>query len=123
MSERAVVLLVDDEDRILSALRRSLRREGHELLEAASGREALAVLRARRVDLVVSDHKMPGMTGLELIREIAVQWPETERLLLTGWPGELDPGELRALRVRAVIAKPWEQDELRAAIRAGLGSA
>lgn len=120
MSEAAVVLLVDDEERILSSLQRSLRREGHVLLQAQSGAEALRVLASRPVDLVVSDQQMPGMTGLELIREIDRQWPGTERLLLTGWPGELDPAELRRLRVRAVIAKPWEQDALREGIRAAL---
>ena len=57
------VLLVDDEDKILASLQRSLRREGYRLLVAQGARQALRVLRDEPVDLVVSDHKMPGMSG------------------------------------------------------------
>jgi CheY-like chemotaxis protein len=121
MSERPVLLVVDDEPRILSALQRSLRREGYEILTADSGAAALRTLRGQRVDLLLTDHKMPGMTGLELIREVAVQWPGIARFLLTGWSAEVSPEEARRLGIRALVPKPWDDAELKARLREALG--
>ena len=59
----ARVLLVDDEERILASLCRSLRREGYELVTARSPQEALRILEEQDFDAVLTDHKMPGMTG------------------------------------------------------------
>jgi len=115
-----LLLLVDDEPRILSALQRCLRREGYEIVLADSAAAALRVLRAQRVDLVLTDHKMPGMSGLELIREIASEWPGIPRLLLTGWTAEITPAEARRLGIRALVAKPWEDADLKARLRDAL---
>jgi CheY-like chemotaxis protein len=119
-AERPVLLIVDDEPGILSALRRALRREGYEIVTAGSGAAALRVLRERRVDALLTDHKMPGMSGLELIREVAAQWPGLPKLLLTGWAAELDPAELGRLGIRALVGKPWEDAELKARLREAL---
>jgi CheY-like chemotaxis protein len=119
-AEPPVLLLVDDEPRILSALQRCLRREGYEIVLADSAAAALRVLRAQRVDLVLTDHKMPGMSGLELIREIASEWPGIPRLLLTGWTAEITPAEARSLGIRALVAKPWEDADLKARLRDAL---
>ena len=113
-------MLVDDEPRILSALRRSLRREGYEIVLAANGREALAELEGRAFDLVVSDQKMPGLSGARLLAQIAERWPGTARMLLSGWPGEIAPEDLAAARVHAVMSKPWEEEMLKETIRAAL---
>ena len=118
--DRAVLLLVDDEPRILSALQRCLRREGYEILLADSADAALRTLRERRVDLLLSDHKMPGRSGLELIREVAAEWPGTARILLTGWTAEIGPAEARRLGIRAIVAKPWDDAELKARLREAL---
>jgi len=114
------VLCVDDEPRILSALRRSLRREGYELLFADSPAAALEVLEDRRVDVLLTDHKMRGATGIDLIREVASRFPATSRILITGWTGELDAAELARLEVRAVINKPWDDGDLKSHIRSCL---
>ena len=74
-----VLLLVDDETRILSALRRTLRREGYEILTAESVAEALRILGSREVDLVLTDQKMPGMSGLEFLEQVAAQHPAVAR--------------------------------------------
>ena len=66
-----VVLLVDDEPRILSALTRALRREGYLLLAADTPAQALRLAEEHAIDCVLSDYKMPGITGLELIERIA----------------------------------------------------
>jgi DNA-binding response OmpR family regulator len=117
---RPVVLLVDDEAGILSALRRTLRREGYQLLTAASAAEALETLAREPVDLVVSDQKMPGMSGTRLMAEVASRRPGVARLVLTGWPEEIPREERLHLGIRALIPKPWDDAELKATLRAHL---
>jgi CheY-like chemotaxis protein len=112
-----VILLVDDEPSILSALRRSLRREGWEIQTASSGEEGLALLAERAVSLVVSDQKMPGMGGLEFLRRVGEHAPSAHRVLLTGWPEMLSQAELKAAGIDAVIPKPWEDGELKSTLR------
>lgn len=118
---RPVLLLVDDEPGILAALQRSLRREGYEIVAVDSVAAALRTLRERHVDLVVTDHKMPVASGLDLIREIASQWPEIPRVLLTGWAGEIGPDEMARLGVRALVSKPWDDAALKTRLREALG--
>lgn len=116
-----MVLLVDDEPRILSALRRALRREGYALLCAETAQEALRLLSSERVDCVLSDHKMPGVTGMQLMERVAAARPEVVRLILTGWNQEISPPELERLDIRAVLAKPWDDAELKTTLRKALG--
>ena len=112
-----VVLLVDDEPRILSALRRSLRREGYEILQAESTEAALALLDAHPVDLVVTDQKMPGGSGLAFLEEVAELRPRVARLVLTGWPEEIPTAERERLGIAAIVPKPWDDAALKAEIR------
>ena len=116
-----MLLVVDDEPRILSALRRCLRREGYEIVAAEDAAAALRTLRERRVDALLTDHKMPGASGLELIREVATHWPGIPRLLLTGWAAEIAPEEIRRLGIRALVPKPWDDADLKARLREALG--
>ena len=67
---RGTVLLVDDEEKILKRLGRALRDEGHDVVEAGSARDAQKQLAQRAFDLFVVDNVMPGMTGLELLRDV-----------------------------------------------------
>jgi DNA-binding NtrC family response regulator len=113
----SVVLLVDDETRILSALRRTLRREGYDILTAESVTEALRILGSREVDLVLTDQKMPGMSGLEFLEQVAQRHPAVARLLITGWPEEIPAAQIERLGIRALIPKPWDDDQLRSALR------
>jgi CheY-like chemotaxis protein len=78
MAIHGSILLADDEEKILKRLGRALRDEGHDVVEAGSAREAQRQLAGRTFDLLVVDNLMPGMTGLELIREIA-SMPSPER--------------------------------------------
>ena len=112
-----VLLIVDDETRILSALRRTLRREGYEILTAESVSEGLRILGSREVDLVLTDQKMPGMSGLEFLAQVADRYPSVARLLITGWPEEIPRDQIELLGIRALIPKPWDDQELRAALR------
>ena len=116
-----VVLLVDDDSRVLSALRRGLRREPILIETAANAREALDRLDGDAIDLVMSDHKMPGLSGIELLKTVRSRWPETQRILLSGWTSEIPRHDLDAADLFCVIAKPWDDDELRRSIRRAVG--
>ena len=117
---RRVLLLVDDDPRILSALYRVLRREGYELLTAETTAEALRMIDENPIDCVLSDHKMPEMTGLELLEQVAKRHPHAARLLITGWNLEIDASELARLGVHRVLSKPWDDAELKQALRAAM---
>ncbi|MEM9176222.1 MAG: response regulator [Myxococcota bacterium] len=123
--DRPVVLLVDDEPRMLSALKRTLRRAGLAIETASNATEALERITrtgsAPTVDLVISDHRMPGRTGVELLAAVREASPGTARILLSGWTSELDPAALRKAGCAAVLSKPWDNAELKAEIEAALG--
>jgi CheY-like chemotaxis protein len=103
------VLLVDDDPLILAATAEMLEDLGHVVVEAASGQRALDLLqRGTRVDLVITDHAMPGMTGTELARAVRTAWPALPIILASGYadlPNGEDPGLPR-------LSKPYQQDEL-----------
>jgi len=120
-NNQPVVLLVDDESHVLSALRRSLRREAIRIETAGNAREALETLAGEPFDLVISDQKMPGVSGIELLKTIRARWPETRRILLSGWASEISTADLDAAGLFRVIAKPWDDAELRQSIREAVG--
>ena len=78
------------------------------------------VLEERDVDLVLTDHKMPGMTGIELLAEAARLRPDAARLMITGWAGEVPRDQISALDVKVLIPKPWDDGELKAALASHL---
>lgn len=112
------LLLVDDEPNILNALKRVLRREGYNVLTADSGAAALELLARNDVQVILSDHRMPGMTGIELLSTVRELYPSTRRIILSGYA---DISTLTdAINRGAVwkfIAKPWEDDDLRDELR------
>ena len=119
-NDTPTLLVVDDEARILSALRRSLRREGWRILTASTPDEALRMLDEEPIDAVLSDHKMPRMSGLEVLEVAARRRPNAARILISGWPDEIPAERLAALGVRAIVPKPWDDAELKRILRAAL---
>lgn len=115
--ERHVVVCVDDEPAILSALRRSLRSEPYELLTTDRPESALKWVNSRDISLVISDQRMPGMEGTELLEEIVKKSPSTARILLTAYAGTTmgKPGLRRW--TECMISKPWDNVMLRKTIR------
>ena len=113
MSGDPKLLIVDDDPRILSALRRALRREPYEIFTAESTDEAVRVLETEPIDAVLSDHMMPGTTGVQLLERAAALRPDAARLLITGWGESVDPSAIERLGIRAVIDKPWEDAALK----------
>ena len=120
-AQPAVVLLVDDEPNILTALKRVLRPEKLRVLTATSGREALDILAAEPVDLVISDMRMPEMDGAQFLAEVVRAWPRTVRILLTGYADlESTIAAVNRGGIFQYLAKPWEDHELLLTVRNGL---
>jgi DNA-binding NtrC family response regulator len=118
------ILLADDEEKILKRLGRALRDEGHEVVEATSVREAQRHLAERPFDLLVVDNLMPGVTGLELVRELSQQ-PAAERpqiVLMTAHGSTQIVREAFKLGVEDFLEKPFEIDELLALARRAVKS-
>ncbi|MCO5976349.1 EAL domain-containing protein [Ideonella oryzae] len=114
-NSQRTLLLVDDEDNILAALRRLLRRDGYEILTARNGDEALRCLAEHPVDVILSDQRMPGMTGVEFLHRAAALYPDTVRMTLSGFT-DLQ-SIIDAVNEGAVykfLTKPWDDDRLRA---------
>ena len=112
---RGAVLLVDDEEKILKRLGRALRDDGHDVVEAGSPREAQRHLAQRPFDLFVVDNIMPGVTGLELLRDVFTSIPEVERpqvVMMTAHGSTQIVREAFKLGVEDFLEKPFEVDEL-----------
>ena len=121
--KRPTLLIVDDEAQILSALKRSLRREGYEIVAVESAAAALRILNERFVDVILSDHKMPGMSGMPLLARAAEIRPDAVRMLITGWTQEIPSERLEEAGICALITKPWSDAKLKATLREVMGAA
>jgi DNA-binding NtrC family response regulator len=120
------ILLADDEEKILKRLGRALRDEGHDVVEAMTIQDAQRHLSERSFDLLVVDNVMPGMTGLELIRELAQTMPREERpqiVMMTAHGSTQIVREAFKLGVEDFLEKPFEVDELLALARRAVKSA
>ncbi len=116
-----ILLLVDDEPNVLSSLRRTLRSVAGRVLTAEGGAAALQVLEREPVDLILSDMRMPNMTGAELLGHVAEQWPDVVRILLTGYADV--ESSIRAINeghIYNYLTKPWNDRELALTIRNAL---
>ncbi len=116
------VLIVDDEEEIRNLLALMLEGVGLEVVEAASGAEALRVADTTRVDLVITDLWMPGMNGVELIQELERRHLGAEVLVLSGHVTEATRQKMDSLGAFAVMSKPFEADELLSVVRKAVES-
>jgi len=112
--EERTILLVDDEENILRSLERLLRRDGYRILKAAGGEAGLELLKEHTVGVIVSDQRMPGMTGVEFLSQVKELYPQTVRIVLSGYT------ELKSVTdainkgaIYKFLTKPWEDDLLR----------
>src|SRR6187431_1880278 len=115
MPTPGAILLVDDEEKILKALARALRGEGHRVVEAATGQMARQRLAAQDFGLIIVDNLLPDVSGLELIREIALSAPESERpqiVMMTAHATIESAIEAMKLGALDFLQKPFEIDEL-----------
>lgn len=110
--EKRTVLFVDDEEKIISSLKRGLLDEPYKKLFASSGKEALEILQKNEVHVLVADMRMPEMIGLELLRIVKREYPHIVRMVLSGYTQittlltAINQGE-----VYKFITKPWKLEE------------
>ncbi len=114
---RQTLLVVDDEEGITAALNRLLRRDGYRILRAHSAAEGFSLLALHEVQVVLSDQRMPGMTGAEFLSKVKELYPGTIRIMLSGYTAV--DSIIEATNSGAVFRfhiKPWDDDVLRASI-------
>ena len=116
----ATVLIVDDERPHATALARSFRREGHDVLEAGNGKEALELLRQGPVHLVVTDLMMPEMDGLDLLKAIQTLFPDVEVILMTAFGTVEKAVEAMRLGAYDFVTKPVKRAVLLKSARQAL---
>lgn len=116
-TERHRVVCVDDEEAILSALRRALRSEPYEVLTTPDPERALRWVSTREVSLIITDQRMPDMEGTELLKEVTRRSPSTARLILTAYPGVVVSRPGVRGDTECMISKPWDSAMLRKTIR------
>ncbi len=117
------ILIVDDEPNVLKAFQRSLRKMPYTLMTAKGGEDALTLLEAREVSLVISDYNMPHMSGLEFLKTVKTRHPHTLTIMLTG---QADLGvaveAINDAGVYKFIQKPWDDADLKITIMRALES-
>ena len=110
--EKRTVLFVDDEDKILRSLKRGLLDEPYNTIFANSGKEALDILKQKKVHVLVTDMRMPEMSGLELLKTVREKYPQIVRMVLSGYTQittlltAINQGE-----IYRYITKPWKLEE------------
>ncbi|WAR46363.1 EAL domain-containing protein [Methylomonas rapida] len=112
------MLLVDDEVNILNALKRLFRKEGYQILTADNGLAGLELLATHQVGVIISDQRMPEMTGVEFLRRVKELYPETLRIVLSGYADiQTITDAINEGAIYKFLAKPWEDDQLREQVR------
>jgi response regulator RpfG family c-di-GMP phosphodiesterase len=115
------VLLVDDEANVLSSLKRTLRREGYEILTAGSAAEGFSLLAKNKVHVIISDQRMAEMNGTEFLARVKNLYPETVRMVLSGY-SEISAvtDSINKGAVYRFMMKPWDDEELKEEITGAL---
>ncbi len=115
--ERHVVVALDDDAQTLDALRRLLRNESYELRTTFRPAEALEWIASGEISLLLSDHLMPEMTGVELSEVVRMLAPDITCVLLTGYADRVRTRPGLEQPVRELIQKPWDDRDLRKTLR------
>jgi len=120
MSYKHTILCVDDEQHNLDALHRTLRKE-YNVLTALSGPEGLALLQDTNISLIISDQRMPHMSGVEFLDKSIAMRPDVVRIILTGFTDVEDLiGAINTGQVYRYITKPWDPIDLKITIKRAL---
>ena len=113
MTNRPIILVVDDEVRSLQTLRRVLDEE-FEVLTAASAVEAEAILAAEMPAAILCDQRMPQVSGIEFLREVRERWPEEVRIVLSGYTDLKSVTEaINEGSIYKFLTKPWDDKQIR----------
>jgi len=115
--DNITILFVDDELSILSTLKRLLRREPYDILTADSGQQGLDILAEKSVNIVISDMRMPHMSGAEFLQQVKQHYPQTKRIIMSGYADiEAVVDAVNKGGICHFISKPWDNDELKTII-------
>src|SRR6266478_6228570 len=123
MSEAAKILLIEDDPGIVMTLRRMLREEGHEVLVEKRGDSGLALARADSFDVVITDMKLPGLNGLDLVRELHAAKPRLPIILMTAHGTTETAIEATKSGAYDYLLKPFEIPEFIELVEKALASA
>lgn len=111
------ILCVDDEQNVLNALRRLFLDDDYEILTANSATEGLALQDVEQAQIIISDYRMPSMTGVEFLREVNKKWPDTVRIVLSGYADtSAIVSAINEGQIYKFVPKPWNDDELKVTI-------
>jgi two-component system, NtrC family, sensor kinase len=117
MNEEIKILFVDDEQNVLNAINRAFIDEDYKIVTATSGQEGLEYLKEDIFQVVVSDYRMPGLNGIEFLRKVYNNWPETVRIVLSGYADVATIVEaLNEGQIYKFIPKPWNDNDLKITI-------
>lgn len=119
-NETAHVLVVDDEGAIRYSVSKTLQRVGYNVNEAASGEEALEAMKKQRYDVVLTDIRMPGLTGVELLKRIKDQAPDSIVILMTGYASLGTAVEALRLGAHDYLIKPSSSQDIRQSVARGV---
>ncbi len=122
MTAKKKILVVDDEPQICAAIAMMLSFDGHAVVTAGSGREALALFAKGKYDLVTTDYKMPEMNGVELALALKAKVPDQPIIMITAHADKLKSSVLPLAGVAQVINKPFQLAELREAIQTAVAA-
>lgn len=121
MPKKHAVLLIDDEENVIKALRRSLRPIGCQLFEASTGEVALELVQNNDIDLIICDYHLLGMNGIDFFENISQQGIDTINILLTGKPDlNMAMDAINRAVLYKVLLKPWDNDILKLTIQRAL---
>jgi DNA-binding NtrC family response regulator len=120
---RHAILMVDDEPHVLKSFQRALRKEPYTLMTARGGQEALKLLEAREVSLLISDYNMPRRNGLEFLKTVQARYPHILSIMLTGQAEiQIAVQAINEAGVYKFIQKPWDDADLKVTILRALES-
>ncbi len=113
---RPLVLCVDDETHVLGALSRELSSSGVSVILTKDPEEAADIIERRDVDMIIADHRMPGLAGTALLRTVQSRSPATVRVMLTAYPDRVVLAERASGTVQCLLTKPWDSRSLRSLV-------
>ncbi|HMK43066.1 MAG TPA: response regulator [Dissulfurispiraceae bacterium] len=117
MTSQTKILCVDDEPSVLSALRRLFMDDDYTVLTAPSADEGLEIQARENAQIIISDYRMPVMNGVEFLREVNKRWPDTVRIVLSGYADAASiVSAVNEGQIYKFIPKPWNDDDLKLVI-------
>lgn len=112
MKSSVTILVVDDESMMRNLLKKILSRDGYQVVLAESGDEALSILGKEKIDLVISDLKMPGLDGFELLKVVKDEYPEIAIIIMTAYGDTYTVKDALLLGADEYITKPFKSFEI-----------